>query len=305
MSGEPITLDQLAVFLSIVEHGSFSGAARKLGRAQSAVSYAIANLERLIELELFDRTGRKPVLTEAGRALLDDARAVHGQVDHLLARAQRMREGVEARLSVAVDVFFPMPKLLTALASFRRRYPEVPVHLRTEALGAVAQLVADGAVQFGVSVPLRDFPSAIERRPLWPIEMVTVCAADHPLAQRARADEAVPLARMREHTQLVLTDRSTLTAGLDMAVAGDDNWRLADLPAKQACLIAGFGWGNMPRHMVEGDLAEGRLVRVEVSEWGPATYIVEMCTIHRAASPPGPAGRWLLEQFARLGEPAP
>ena len=68
-------------------------------------------------VELFDRTGRKPVLTEAGRALLDDARSVHGQVDHLLARAQRMREGVEARLAVAVDVFFPMPKLLTALAT--------------------------------------------------------------------------------------------------------------------------------------------------------------------------------------------
>jgi DNA-binding transcriptional LysR family regulator len=60
MTAEPVTFDQLAVFMAIVETGSFSGAARKLSRAQSAVSYAIANLERLLEIELFDRTGRKP-----------------------------------------------------------------------------------------------------------------------------------------------------------------------------------------------------------------------------------------------------
>jgi DNA-binding transcriptional LysR family regulator len=288
----PITFDQLTVFLAIVETGSFSGAARKLNRAQSAVSYAIANLERLLELELFDRTGRKPSLTEAGAALLEEARAVDTQVDKLLARTRRIREGVEPRLAVAVDVFFPMPILLEVLAAFREQYPSVPVHLRTEALGAVAQLVDQGVVQFGISEPLAEFPAGIERSPLAQIELVTVCASDHPLA---RHDGPLTLAQLREHTQLVLTDRSPLTDGLDMAVAGDDNWRLADLPAKLACLRAGFGWGNMPSHMVADELASGQLVRIHVREWGVDPYPLTMFVIHRAASPPGPAGRWLIE----------
>ncbi len=294
MSPEPITLDQLSVFLAIVETGSFSGAARRLSRAQSAVSYAIANLERLLELELFDRTGRKPILTDAGRAMLEEARKVNDQVDRLLARARQLREGVEPRLAVAVDVFFPTSLLFDALAAFRQRYPTVPLHLRTEALGAVAQLVADGNVSFGVSEPLPEFPAGLERRPLWPIQLVTVCAAGHPLARESR-DSPLSLAELRPHTQLVLTDRSPLTDGVDMSVAGDNNWRLADLAAKHACLLAGFGWGNMPLHMVDDDLAAGRLVRLTVREWGSDPYPVDMLLIHRAAAPPGPAGRWLIE----------
>lgn len=284
------------MFLAIVDTGSFSGAARKLNRAQSAVSYAIANLERLLELELFDRTGRKPILTDAGVALVEEARAVDAQVDKLLARARQMREGVEPRLSVAVDVFFPMPILLEVLAAFREQYPTVPVHLRTEALGAVAQLVDEGVVQFGISEPLAEFPQGIERSPLAQIELVTVCAADHPLAGHR---DPLTLAQLREHTQLVLTDRSPLTDGLDFSVAGDDNWRLADLPAKLACLRAGFGWGNMPLHMVQDELAAGHLVRIHVREWGLDPYPLAMFVIHRAASPPGPAGRWLIAELER------
>lgn len=296
MNSEPITLDQLAVFLAIVETGSFSSAARKLSRAQSAVSYAVANLERLLELELFDRTGRKPTLTEAGRALVDEARAVDAHVDRLLARARQMREGVEPRLAIAVDVFFPMPILLEVLAAFRQQYPSVPVHLRTEALGAVAQLVDDGVVQFGISEPLAEFPAGIDRTPLIAIELVTVCAPTHPLAA---AEGPLTMAELRTHTQLVLTDRSPLTAGQDMAVAGDDNWRLADLPAKLACLRAGFGWGNMPLHMVREELEAGELARLHVREWGSEPYALDMFVIHRAASPPGPAGRWLIDKLER------
>ena len=293
---EPVTFDQLSVFVAVVESGSFSGAARKLSRAQSAISYAIANLERLLELELFDRTGRKPVLTEAGRALLEEARTVNVQVDKLLARARQMREGVEPRLSLAVDVFYPMSTLLEVLAEFRREYPNVPVHLHTEALGAVAALVAEELVHFGLSGPLSEFPAGIERSPLTTIDLVTVCAPTHPLA---REDGPLSEEQLRRHTQLVLTDRSKLTAGRDKAVVGGDNWRLADLPAKLACLCAGFGFGNMPAHMVEGELERGELVRLEVLEWNPEFYALPLFVIHRSAAPPGPAGRWLIAALER------
>src|SRR5271168_2992520 len=94
------TLDQLRVFAMVVETGSFSAAARRLHRAQSAVSYAIGNLEGMLGLDLFDRGYRKPSLTEAGRAVLADARRVGRLVDDLRARASGLNAGLEAEIGL-------------------------------------------------------------------------------------------------------------------------------------------------------------------------------------------------------------
>ncbi len=92
------TLDQIAVFLAIVETGSFAAAARKLGRATSAVSYAIANLESQLSLSLFLRAGAsKPQLTEAGRAILSDGRGIAIALDGLIAKARGLDPGIGSR----------------------------------------------------------------------------------------------------------------------------------------------------------------------------------------------------------------
>lgn len=292
----PITLDQLHVFLTVVEEGSFSKAAKRLRRVQSAVSYSIANLERLLGVELFDRTGRTPALTEAGLALVADARAVCDRMDQLHARARSIAEGLEARLSLAVDVLFPMPKLLDAVHELSERYPHVPLHLRTEALGAVASLVLDGTCQIGIGIDVLESTCDIVRRPLTTVEMVPVAAPSHPLARRRgrlRSDE------VRDAVQIVVTDRSALTEGRDHGVHSARTWRVADLEAKRDFILAGFGWGKMPAHRVAADLEAGRLVRLVLPDLPASEYHVPLYAMHRAAEPPGPAGRWLLERLAR------
>src|SRR5205823_7054458 len=83
------TLDQLRVFVTAVEVGSFAGAARKLNRATSVVSYTIANLEAQLGVRLFDREStRKPQLTEAGRMVLGEARLVASGIDALRAKTR-------------------------------------------------------------------------------------------------------------------------------------------------------------------------------------------------------------------------
>jgi DNA-binding transcriptional LysR family regulator len=82
------TLDQLRLFVAIVDAGSFSAAARKLRRAQSAVSYGIGNLEKQLDVRLFERNARAPTLTPAGEALLVAARDVLRRVGELGVRAQ-------------------------------------------------------------------------------------------------------------------------------------------------------------------------------------------------------------------------
>lgn len=288
----PITLDQLEVFLAVVEAGSFSKAAKRLRRVQSAISYSIANLERLLEVELFDRSGRTPVLTEAGRALLGDVKAVSDRVDRLHARARSLASGLEPRVSVAVDMLFPMDRLLESLREFTERHPRVDLHLRTEALGAVTQLVLDGVCQVGIGVELPDLPHGLTTRPLTTVEMVPVCAADHALA---RGDGPATAEDLREQVQIVVTDRSRLTEGQDRAVLSERTWRVADLETKRALLCGGFGWGMMPMHRVRDALEGGGLVQVPLVEEEPR--LVQLLSIHRTADPPGPAAAWLLERL--------
>jgi DNA-binding transcriptional LysR family regulator len=102
---------------------------------------------------------------------------------------------------------------------------------------------------------------------------------------------------LAKHIQLVLTDRTELSKGREFRVMSPRNWRLADLGAKHAFLLAGLGWGGMPLAMVARDLAEGSLREIKVQDAPGGREIMPMSATYRADSPPGPAGRWFVEQL--------
>jgi len=288
------TLDQIAVFLAIVETGSFSAAARKLGRATSVLSYAVANLEAQLGVSLFARAGTaRPKLTEAGRAILADSRGLAIALDALLAKARGLTSGLEAEVSLVVDVMWPARKLVKALDDFRKKFSTVTLRLRVEALGAVTQSVLEGAAVFGISGPLELANDLLTRGPAGSVKMLAVAAPDHPLAQ---IKGPVSPAAARDHIQLVLTDRSRLTEGRDFGVMAVKSWRLADLGAKHALLLAGMGWGNMPKPVVNDDLKRGRLVELHIETPGDLVYTFH--SVYRSDTPPGPAAAWLMERLA-------
>ncbi len=294
-----LSLDQLKTFIAAAEDGSFSAAGRRLGRAQSVISQTIANLECQLGVPLFERAGRYPVLTAQGNLLLADARAVAGSVTALKARAKGMARGVEPELSVAIDVMFPMAVLTAAAAAFGAAFPMVPLRLYVEVLGGVAQAIMDGKCRLGVMGSLTLTGPELVRERLLAVRMVFVAAPTHPLAKIAGR---VPDCEISKHVQLVLTDRTELSKGQDFQVKSPRNWRLADLGAKHAFLRAGLGWGGMPHAMVARDLAEGALVEILPEDDPPEGFFMPMSATYRADSPPGPAGRWLVETLRRLGD---
>jgi DNA-binding transcriptional LysR family regulator len=289
-----LSLDQLRTFIAAADAGSFSAAGRKLGRAQSVVSQTLANLEAQSGVRLFDRAGRYPVLTDDGRALLADARAVVERADAFKARAKDLAGGLEPELSVVVDVMFPMPVLTCAVAAFQAEFPRIPLRILVEALGAVVEPVLDGRCAFGVMGSLPMASPEITGERILATRMVTVAAPSHPLAA---SPGPIPTAVLGEHLQLVLTDRSVLTQGREFGVFSAKTWRLADLSAKHAFLRAGLGWGSMPLWAVQADLDGGVLVRLAIQDMDPDGLIMPMTAIHRTESLPGPAGRWLIERL--------
>ena len=288
------TLDQIAVFLAIVEAGSFTAAARKLNRATSVISYAITNLEAQLGVSLFERAGaRRPRLTEAGRAILSDSRGIALALGGLVAKARGLTQGLEAEVSLVVDVMLPAKRLVRGLDEFRKKFPTVALRLRVEALGAVTEAVLNGLAAFGMSGPLPLESDALTRGPAGSIKLVPVAAPDHPLAQQGRINAA----QLRDHIQLVLTDRSALTQGRDFGVLAVKSWRLADLGSKHALLLAGLGWGNMPKWVVSDDIKRGRLVRLDIESDSDLAYPFH--SLYRSDVPPGPAAYWLMERLSQ------
>jgi len=290
---DAVTLDQLRTFIAAAETGSFSAAGRKLGRAQSVVSQTLANLEGQLEVQLFDRTNRSPTLTPVGRELLADARVVASDMDRLKARAKGLAGGLEPELSVVVHVFLPTDVLTQAVAGFHETFPGTPLRISVEGMGAVIEPVLEGRSSFGVRAPLlTDHPDLTAER-LMTVPYMMVAAPQHPLAQYGGP---IPSQELTQHVQLVLSDRSQLTSKTNLGVLSPKTWRLSDMGAKHAFLKAGLGWGGMPLYAVEEDIAKGALVPLEFEETR-ANASISLSAIYRTDTPPGPAGRWLLDQL--------
>jgi DNA-binding transcriptional LysR family regulator len=289
-----VSLDQLRAFIAAVDEGSFSAGARKLHRAQSAVSELVSNLEAQLGVVLFDRSERYPKLTPAGVQLIADARSVVTNVDLLKARAKGISRGLESELSAVVDVLFPIEAIAESATEFRDRFPRTPLRLYVEALGGAYQPVLDGRCSLGVVGSLPIAPDSMTLERLQGLPMIMVAASEHPLA---RFIGVIPKAELAKHVQLVLTDRSELTAGREFGVMSPLTWRLGDLFAKHAFLLKGLGWGGMPLHAVKQDLLEGRLVKLSIEDLAEESLILPMSAVYLTAKPPGPAGRWLIERL--------
>lgn len=290
--GEP-TLDQLRIFLAVEEEGSFGGAARRLGRAISAISYGVAQMEAQLGVALFEREGsRKPVLTAYGKGLLAEARAITEASDALLAKTHSLHAGLESDVSLVLDVMVPGEVTAHVLRDFRRMFPTVALRLHIEALGAVTSCLLDGEAQLGVAGPVVAEDPALDREAVGKVELIPVAAPNHPLA----AGRIAP-GESRKHLQLVLSDRSPLTQGREFSVLSPLTWRLADLSAKHALLKEGIGWGNMPTHAVREDILHGRLVELDLPEKPGADY--SLSATWRRDAPPGPATSWLVEALRK------
>jgi DNA-binding transcriptional LysR family regulator len=290
-----LTLDQIRLFLSVVDQGSFSKAAKKLNRAQSAVTYGIQKLEAQIGLPLFDRTAYRTSLTEAGRTLLLRARRIAEETNAFRDTARSLASGLEAELTIVLDSMFPMPPVVEALRAFTERFPTVPPRVYVQPLGAAAELVLDGTCMIGLLQLVFSDIALLKRFPLLTIDLVPVVAPGHPLAE---IDGPIETHVLHDHVQLVLTDRSALTAGRDYGVLSARTWRLADLGAKQSMLLAGLGWGNMPAHLVETDIAQGRLKVIRPVEFDARISQLGMCGTYLADHRLGPAGQWMIEHLA-------
>jgi DNA-binding transcriptional LysR family regulator len=255
----PFSSDNVQVFLAVLDHGSFSAAARALGRVPSAVSMAIAHLEAELDLQLFDRQGREPQPTAAARSLEPQARLLAAQLKQLQVQALALTRGLESRLTLAIA-----PELLAApwsgaLATLAQEYPLLEVEVLAAPQADALEMLHSGRAQLAL---VFERPSLDGREAFQEVAnemMVAVMAPDHPVLANAGG-------RLREDH--LRTTRQIVVAGRDLAtsdprfVFARHVWRTDNALAALSLITAGLGWGWLPRNFARPHVATGALVEI-------------------------------------------
>jgi DNA-binding transcriptional LysR family regulator len=280
---------QLRHFMAVVTEGSFTAAARSELIVQSALSTSIRNLERELGADLFDRTGRRVVLTEAGRALLPQARA-------LLAGANAARDAVAAvtglatgRVAIGTIQTLTCVDLPAELAEFHEEFPGIQVSVRDAPVAELTDALRAGELDLAYVAPdARELPDGLTAHATWHEELVLVTAPGHPLATAGRtlikdlAEE--PFVDFRAGTGLeTAVRRLAAHCGLERRITCD----VTQIGLLVDLVRAGIGVAFVPRKI--GERAGLPCVRIRQPEPGRTVVLAG-----RGPAPRNPAARALL-----------
>jgi DNA-binding transcriptional LysR family regulator len=287
--------DQMQAFVLAAELGSFSAAARRMGKAQSAVSAAIANLEIDAGIELFDRTGRNPVLTDEGQALLPHARGIlHGNQE-FFSKASSLAEGVESELCLAIEQGISLEPLLGVLEDFGAGFSDVSLELLRPGPNDTATLLKEGRAELGLMIEQETYPTGFQYRGVGHSKMVPVCASTHPLADLKQ----VGYGDLRQYRQLMPRSRSIAAVGHLGQRRSASVW-YAESPALIVELVCReFGWAELPLSVVADRFASGALARLDYAfQQGDILEGIDVVWTEREAL--GVAGQWLRDRLLAL-----
>jgi DNA-binding transcriptional LysR family regulator len=276
----------LLAFVEAATQGSFSAAARKLGRSQSTVSAAVASLEIDLDLILFDRSSRKPTLTPAGHVMLQRAEAILAATSRLEMTARQLAQGVEPKLTVAISDTYQSARFEAALVGFEQRYPDLELECLIAECDDLIELVQRGRAHLAFAEKQDSYPADLVAATVAErTDIALFVSREHPLTRLEQVDQA----SLEQHRELRL---ATIVNPYDSRAKGRV-WSAPSYLMLMEMAEMGFGWAPLPRWLV-ARFGNGSLVELTVRGWPRPVYVDALWSrIH----PPGPAGSWLLSKM--------
>jgi DNA-binding transcriptional LysR family regulator len=258
-----ISLEGLRVLDTIERTGSFAAAARELDRVPSALTYLVRKLEGELDVLLFDRRGRRSVLTPAGSELLKDGRELLRAADELERHVRQVATGWEVELRIAVDRILRFDALLGLVERFYREQSGTRIRVLGEVLSGTWDALVSQRADLGLGTS-SSVPAGAETAQGFPVrllgqfEMVFAVAPGHPLAS---AVEPIPSAEVRRHRAVAVADTARrLPAATVGLLGGQDVLTVSTLQEKVQAQVAGLGCGYLPLGLALAELTAGRLV---------------------------------------------
>ena len=267
MDRNPITIEVLETLDAIDRRGSFAKAAEELNKATSAISYAVQKLEEQLDIALFQRQGRRSVLTPAGQLILAEGRDILRVTARLANKAKEVATGWEARISIALESHQSYPAFFAVLKDFLKEHSTIEIDISESVLNGGWDALEQGRVDLIVGspgpVPLQKGYRAI---PLARADLVAVIASHHPLADLVIDPPAFKAALVK--VRRVITHDTSMTGIARSAGLGSDGQRfyVQNIDHKVEAIRAGIGIGHLPRQRIQKYLDSGELIALELAE---------------------------------------
>lgn len=281
-----VTLEQWRSALAVADHGSFAAGANALHKSQSSISHAVAQLSQQLDVPVFRSEGRRAVLSEEGRLLLERARRLLADAGALEDAAAAMARGWEAEILLAADTIFPADILMRALNRFAAAAPDTRVDVMETVLSGTLEALTSGAAELAISGLL---PPQMRAEPLFDMEFLAVAHRDHPLNA---GDGPVDFDDLRPHRQLVVRDSGPARYDAGWLEA-EQRWTFSSLTSSVDAIRHGSGFAWIPRAKIVDELESGLIKPLGLREGS-----VRRATIHlifRDWQNTGPATRALAD----------
>ncbi|NVK24201.1 MAG: LysR family transcriptional regulator [Gammaproteobacteria bacterium] len=265
MISNPITLEALVVIDAIETRGSFASAAEQLNKVPSALSYIVQKLEEQLGVTLFEKQGRRSVLTPAGRHLLEEGRKVMTSVNTLSEQTRTIANGWESKIRIAVDSIFETSKLFECLNSFLQQHPNIEIDIREEVMNGGWEAIIDDKVDLVIGAPA-PMP---QQKGLRGINICNVTSSlmvnnDHPLTKLQRS---VTLSDLKPYRTVVVHDSAKFNIPWSINIVEQSSrFYVSSVVHKISAIKAGIGIGFLPTHIVKSELEAGELVCVDVED---------------------------------------
>ena len=288
----PITLDALEVLDAIDKKGSFAAAANALFRVPSAISYTMQKLEQDLDVVLFQKEGRRAVLTPAGKVLLEQGREILQATERLAIATKKTHSGWEPVFTIAIDSILTFDFIYPLLAEFYAILPDIEINLYEEVLGGTHEALTSNRADLVIGVDASP-SSGIKYQKMREIEWLFVVAPNHELTKAE-----VPLLRqlIEQHRFIVVRDSAKQQAPQTHRVFSKRPvLSVGTMAEKIKAQCLGLGVGFLPAHRIQQELAQGLLIALPVAE----TIATESLHIAWKSHNKGKVLRWFIKQLSQ------
>ena len=255
-----ITLEQWRALLAVVEAGGYAQAAKALHKSQSAVTYAVQQIEERLGLKVFELRGRKAMLTEAGEVLYRRARTLVDEAVLLERGASGMAADWKPELRLAIEVIFPTWLLLQCLAAFAQERPETRIELFETVLGGTDEALTEGRVDLAI---VSQLPGTYLGDRVMRLRFVPAAHPEHPLHRLGRA---LTYRDLRRHRQVVIRDSGSHRTRPAGWLDADQRWTVSHKATSIRAASMGLGFAWFPEESIRGELAAGLLKPLPLEE---------------------------------------
>ncbi|MEQ4708669.1 LysR family transcriptional regulator [Providencia huaxiensis] len=255
----PFNSDNLTVFLTVLDKGSFSAAARALKRVPSAVSMAVANLEAELGFELFDRHTREPKPTEKALSLAPYARHIIANLSQLNTFSLELSQGVESTLTIGIAAGINANLLFDALHILSQRYPLLHIKLITAPQDDLLPLLHEQQIHLAIVFGGLNVNSQEQFHYIGEESIIATISAKHPSLQNKTS---LYIEDLVESRQIIIASRQRELSDIRILVSSN-YWKADSFSLALGLVENGMGWGNFPLSLIKDKLNDGSLKLLE------------------------------------------